>query len=253
MILEIRDLHVSVDNTPILKGVNLTMEKGKVHALMGPNGSGKSTLAYVLMGHPKYKVDSGSVLLDGKDVLAMKPDERAKAGMFLAFQYPMEIEGVSLSQFLLAAIRSRASGHVSIVDFRKELEEKSAMLGLDKSFLGRSMNVGFSGGEKKRAEVLQMAMLKPAIAILDETDSGLDIDSLKVVAGAVNAMRSTMGALVVTHYQRLLNYLEPDVVHVFMDGHIVTTGGMALVKELEAKGYSGMMKELGYKSEFKIL
>lgn len=252
-VLEIKDLHVSIDNKPILKGVNLVVKQGEVHALMGPNGSGKSTLAFVLMGHPKYTVDSGKILLDGKDLLAMKPNERAMAGMFLAFQYPMEIQGVGFSQFLMASLRSRMNGMpLSIADFRGRLNESLDALHLDKSFTSRALNVGFSGGEKKRAEILQMMMLQPKIAVLDETDSGLDIDSLKIVAQSINRMRGPdFGALVITHYQRLLNYLEPDIVHVFIDGRIEKTGDAQLSKELEQKGYKWIEQELGYETIIK--
>lgn len=245
-VLEIIDLHASIDGKPILKGVDLRVEQGRVHAIMGPNGSGKSTLANILMGHPKYQVTKGDIRLNGESVLEMKPDERAKRGLFLAFQYPMEIPGVNFSHFLMAAVRSKGVDEkFSIVDFRKKLDEKCQLLGLDKSFADRALNVGFSGGEKKRAEILQMAMLEPSIAVLDETDSGLDIDSLKIVAEAVNNMRKQTGALVITHYQRLLNYLEPDIVHVFIDGRIVMTGDGSLAHDLERRGYLGIMKDLG--------
>lgn len=253
--LEIKDLHASIDDKQILKGVNLTIRQGEIHAIMGPNGTGKSTLAYVLLGHPRYTIDKGEILLDGSNLLELKPDERARLGLFLAFQYPMEIQGVGFSQFLLSAARSNSNGaKVSLTDFRKKLEEKADLLGLDKSFVSRALNVGFSGGEKKRAEILQMAMLEPKIAILDETDSGLDIDSLKVVASAVNKMRGPgFGALVITHYQRLLNYLKPDYVHVFLDGRIAKTGDDSLARELEQKGYVGMMKELGFETGLSVI
>ena len=252
-VLEIKDLHVSVEGKEILKGVNLTVKQGEVHAIMGPNGTGKSTLAYAIMGHPKYRIDSGTILIDGKNLLDMKPDQRAVNGLFLAFQYPMEIQGVGFSQFLMAAMRSRMNGQkLSIPDFRKRLDECLAELSLDKSFTGRSLNVGFSGGEKKRAEVLQMMMLQPAIAVLDETDSGLDIDSLKIVAQAVNRMRSpSFGALVITHYQRLLNYLQPDIVHVFIDGKIAVTGDSKLAHELDQKGYKWVTDQPDYDTKIK--
>ncbi|MBI2232863.1 MAG: Fe-S cluster assembly ATPase SufC [Candidatus Aenigmarchaeota archaeon] len=237
--LEIKDLHASVDGKIILKGVNLTIKKGEIHALMGPNGSGKSTLSNVLLGHPRYKVESGEITFNGKNLLELKPYERAQLGMFLAFQYPMEIQGVSFAHFLFSAYRKFQSAPITPADFKKTLEEKLAVLDLDKSFVDRYLNVGFSGGEKKRAEVLQMMMFKPQIAILDETDSGLDIDSLKAVATAIKSMHNKdFGALVVTHYQRILNYLQPDYVHVMVDGKIAISGGKELASELEQKGYN---------------
>jgi Fe-S cluster assembly ATP-binding protein len=247
-VLEIKDLHVSVEGKEILKGVNLTIRQGEIHALMGPNGSGKSTLAFALMGHPKYKIESGQILMDGKNVLEMKPNERAAAGLFLAFQYPLEIQGVGFSQFLMASLRSRMNEQkLSIAEFKNKMNENLAVLNLDKSFASRSLNVGFSGGEKKRAEILQMMMMQPDIAVLDETDSGLDIDSLKIVAQTINKMRGPdFGALVITHYQRMLNYLEPDIVHVFIDGKIVMTGDNKLAHELEKKGYKWLEHEFGH-------
>ncbi|MBS3055485.1 MAG: Fe-S cluster assembly ATPase SufC [Candidatus Aenigmarchaeota archaeon] len=244
--LEIKDLHVSIDGKEIIKGVNLKVEKGKIHAIMGPNGSGKSTLANVLMGHPKYKVEKGSITFDGKNVLVMTPDQRAKAGMFLAFQYPVEVAGVSLFNFLRAAYNSINNGHakniekevISVLDFQKLLKEKVKLLQMDESFIYRHLNEGFSGGEKKRVEILQLAVLNPKIAILDETDSGLDIDSVKIVANGVNDLKGTdMGVLLITHYQRILKYIKPDYVHVMINGKIVKSGGEDLAEQLEQKGY----------------
>jgi Fe-S cluster assembly ATP-binding protein len=246
--LEIRDLHVNVGDQEILKGVSLTVKKGEIHALMGPNGSGKSTLAYALMGHPKYEITAGDVLFKGESVLEMEPDERSRAGMFLAFQYPVAIPGVSVANFLRTALNARLSKEengngggpkgISIPQFRKMLKEKMALLEMDPSFAGRYLNEGFSGGEKKRAEILQMAMLEPEIAILDETDSGLDIDALRIVANGVNTLSGPdMGVLVITHYQRLLNYIKPHVVHVMIGGRVVESGGPELALHLEEKGY----------------
>jgi Fe-S cluster assembly ATP-binding protein len=246
--LEIKELHVNVEDQEILKGVSLTVSKGEVHALMGPNGSGKSTLAYSLMGHPKYEITSGDILFRGESVLEMEPDERSRAGMFLAFQYPVAIPGVSVANFLRMALNARMSERdngngrgktgISIPRFRKMLKEKMALLEMDSSFAGRYLNEGFSGGEKKRAEILQMAVLEPEIAILDETDSGLDIDALRIVANGVNTLSGPeMGVLVITHYQRLLNYIKPDFVHVMLNGRIVESGGPELALELEAQGY----------------
>jgi Fe-S cluster assembly ATP-binding protein len=246
--LEIRDLHVGIEDQEILKGVSLTVNKGEIHALMGPNGSGKSTLAYTLMGHPNYKVTAGEVLYKGENILEMAPDERARIGMFLAFQYPVAIPGVSVANFLRMALNARepegGNGNgakqkgISIPKFRKLLKEKMALLQMDPSFAGRYLNEGFSGGEKKRAEILQMAVLEPEIAILDETDSGLDIDALRIVASGVNTLAGpNMGVLIITHYQRLLNYIKPDFVHVMLGGRIVESGGPDLALHLEEKGY----------------
>jgi Fe-S cluster assembly ATP-binding protein len=246
--LEIKDLHVSIGDQEILKGVSLTVNKGEIHALMGPNGSGKSTLAYALMGHPQYEVTAGEVLFKGQSVLEMEPDERSRAGMFLAFQYPVAIPGVSVANFLRMALNARlpddenvngaSKKGMSIPQFRRILKEKMALLEMDPSFAGRYLNEGFSGGEKKRAEILQMAVLEPEIAILDETDSGLDIDALRVVANGVNTLAGPdMGVLVITHYQRLLNYIKPDTVHVMLAGRIVESGGADLALELEERGY----------------
>jgi Fe-S cluster assembly ATP-binding protein len=246
--LEIKDLYVSVDGKEILKGVSLTINKGETHALMGPNGSGKSTLAYTIMGHPKYKVESGDVLFDGKSILDLKPDERAKLGLFLAFQYPVEVPGVTLFNFLWKAIQAnnidskslRASAlPKSIIDYKKEVLEKVKKLNMSEIFLYRPIGVGFSGGEKKRMEILQMAMLKPTIAFLDEPDSGLDIDSLKVVANVVNSIRNPeLGIVMITHYQRILNYIRPDFVHIMLDGRIAKSGGPDIVEKLEQEGYA---------------
>lgn len=242
-LLEIRNLHVRVEDNEILKGVNLTLNRGEVHAIMGRNGSGKSTLSYVLAGKEDYEVTEGEVLLDGENLLEMEPDERAAAGVFLAFQYPIEIPGVATMTFLKAAMnaqrKARGEGELSTPEFMKAIKEASGLLDIKQDMLKRPLNVGFSGGEKKRAEILQMALLQPKLAILDETDSGLDIDALKVVSEGVNRLRSEERAmLVITHYQRLLNHIVPDVVHVFSAGRIAETGGKELALELEAKGYA---------------
>ena len=242
--LEIRNLHVSIENKEILKGLDLTIEQGKVHAIMGPNGTGKSTLAYTLMGHPSYTVTEGEVVFKGQNVLELEPDERSRLGIFLAFQYTVAIPGVTVANFLRTAINSRRRAEnpedkgIPIPEFRKMLKEKMAMLKVDQSFAGRYLNDGFSGGEKKRAEILQMATLQPEIAILDETDSGLDIDALRIVSDGVNTLLSKdLGVLVITHYQRLLNYIKPDYVHVMLGGKIVESGGPDLALHLEEKGY----------------
>lgn len=246
--LKIEDLHVAIDGKEILKGVNLEIKGGEIHAVMGPNGTGKSTLASALMGHPTYEVTSGSVTLDGEDVLDMEVDERAQAGMFLAMQYPSEISGVTNSDFLRSAINSRREegDEISLMKFIRELDSQMGLLEMPSEMAHRYLNEGFSGGEKKRNEILQMMMLKPAIAILDEIDSGLDIDALKVVAKGVNEMRSPeFGCLIITHYQRLLNYIEPDFIHIMMGGKIVMSGGKELAHRLEAEGYDWVKKELG--------
>jgi len=240
--LEIRDLHVAINGTEILRGVDLTMDRGTVHAIMGPNGSGKSTLAQVLAGHPAYAVTAGTVRYEGLDLLDLDPEERARAGVFLAFQYPVEVRGITNSYFLRSAVNAlrkhKGEPELDALDFLQVLEDKLKAIGWDDSFLNRPVNEGFSGGEKKRNEILQLAVLEPKLAILDETDSGLDIDALKTVAGAVNKLRSPERAfLVVTHYQRLLDYITPDFVHVLADGRIVRSGGPELAHELEAKGY----------------
>jgi Fe-S cluster assembly ATP-binding protein len=241
--LEIRDLHVAVEGKPILKGLSLVVNKGEIHALMGPNGSGKSTLANALMGNPKYEITSGSIVLNGVDVLEMSPDERARKGLFLAFQYPTAIPGVSVANFLRMALTARRKElgiekPLPPKEFRALVKEKMALLKMDDAFAGRYINDGFSGGEKKRAEILQMAVLQPEIAILDETDSGLDIDALRIVSAGVNALSGpNLGVLLITHYQRILNYIKPQFVHVLVDGRIVKSGGPELAHELEAQGY----------------
>jgi len=241
----IEDLHVSVEGKEILKGVDLAVEPGEIHALMGPNGSGKSTLANTLMGHPKYKVTRGRALFQGEDILALTPDQRARKGLFLAFQYPVAIPGVSLGNFLRAATRAVRGDALTAGAFRKELMEKMQLLKMDSSFAARYVNDGLSGGEKKRAEVLQMALLKPRIAVMDETDSGLDIDALRTVAEGVNAIHTPeMGVLVITHYQRLLNYIRPQFVHVLVAGRVVKSGGDELVEQLEAQGYDPIIREV---------
>ena len=243
-IFVIEGLHVSVEGKEILKGVDLVVNRGEVHALMGPNGSGKSTLANSIMGHPRYQVTKGRVLFRGEEILAMTPDQRARNGLFLAFQYPIGIPGVVMGNFLRAAVKARRGEDVPIREFRKLLDETLDLLKMDPEFVRRYVNEGFSGGEKKRAEVLQMAMLKPEIAILDETDSGLDIDALKTVADGINALRGPeLGVLLITHYQRILDYVKPDIVHVFYDGRIVKTGGPELAHELEKQGYEWIIKE----------
>ncbi|MBX5464381.1 MAG: Fe-S cluster assembly ATPase SufC [Clostridia bacterium] len=236
--LEIRDLHVSVEEKAILKGVTLTVRGGEVHAVMGPNGAGKSTLAEALAGHPSYRVTRGEALLDGEDLLAMRPDQRARAGLFLAFQYPTEVPGVTNVNFLRTAVNARREKPYTVMEFYRLLQEKMRQLEMDPSFANRYLNEGFSGGEKKRNEILQMALLEPKIAILDETDSGLDIDALRIVSQGVNALRGPqLGILLITHYQRILRYIEPDVVHVMVDGRIVLSGGRELADRLEERGY----------------
>ena len=257
--LNIKDLRVSVENKLILKGLNLEIKQGEIHALMGPNGSGKSTLAYSLMGHPKYEVEGGEVWFKDRNILELTPDERARLGLFLAFQYPTAVPGVSVANFLRTAVNAVRGGEpkaagsngngrrqtgVPVAEFRKMLNEKMELLKMDKSFARRYLNDGFSGGEKKRAEILQMAMLQPEIAILDETDSGLDIDALRIVSEGVNALAGPqMGILVITHYQRILNYIEPDFVHVMVAGQIVESGGADLAHQLESEGYDRYVKQ----------
>lgn len=242
--LSIRNLHVNVEGKEILKGVELTVRPGEVHALMGPNGTGKSTLAYALMGHPSYEVTEGEVWFKGENILELGADERARKGIFLAFQYPVSVPGVSVANFLRTALNARRKAEnpedkgVPIPAFRKLLKEKMDLLKMDHSFAGRYLNEGFSGGEKKRAEILQMAALQPEIAILDETDSGLDIDALRIVSEGVNALRGpNLGVLVITHYQRILNYIQPDFVHIMLGGKIVESGGPELALTLEEEGY----------------
>lgn len=248
--LEIRDLFVALATTPekpIVKGLNLTIKTGEVHAVMGPNGTGKSTFSKAIAGHPDYVITGGEVLLDGKSIAEMEPDERARAGIFLAFQYPSEIPGVSIANFLRAAVQARlAEGEeLDATAYYKRLYSKMDMLKIDRKFTSRSVNEGFSGGEKKRCEILQLAMLEPTFALMDETDSGLDIDALKVVAEGVEAMRGDkLGVLLITHYQRLLDHIVPDFVHVMYDGRIVKSGDKSLALELEAKGYDWVKKEL---------
>jgi Fe-S cluster assembly ATP-binding protein len=248
-LLEIKNLHAEVDGRKILQGLDLTVEKGSVHAIMGPNGSGKSTLAHVLAGKAGYEVTEGSVRLDGEDLLAIAPDERAAKGLFLAFQYPLEIPGVATLTFLRTALnaqrRKRGEPELLVPDFMRRVREAAKHLGIEQDMLRRGVNVGFSGGEKKRNEVLQMALLEPRLCVLDETDSGLDIDALKVVAEGVNRLRSPERAFVViTHYQRLLDHIVPDIVHVLSRGRIVRTGGKDLALELEAKGYAQYQEEM---------
>jgi Fe-S cluster assembly ATP-binding protein len=248
-LLEIKNLHAEVDGRKILQGLDLTVEKGSVHAIMGPNGSGKSTLAHVLAGKAGYEVTEGQVLLDGEDLLAIEPDERAARGLFLAFQYPLEIPGVATMTFLRTALnaqrKKRGEPELQVPDFVRRVREAAKHLGIEQDMLRRGVNVGFSGGEKKRNEVLQMALLEPRLCVLDETDSGLDIDALKVVAEGVNRLRSPERAFVViTHYQRLLDHIVPDIVHVLSRGRIVRTGGKELAHELEAKGYAQYQEEM---------
>jgi Fe-S cluster assembly ATP-binding protein len=245
--LVIQDLHAAIGEKEIVKGLSLTIKSGEVHAIMGPNGTGKSTLAKVIAGHPDYTLTSGDVLLDGKSILEMEADERARAGLFLAFQYPSEIPGVSIANFLRAAVQARmAEGEeIDATGYYKRLYSKMDMLKIDRKFTSRAVNDGFSGGEKKRCEILQMAMLEPKFALMDETDSGLDIDALRIVAEGVNTLRGPgLGVLLITHYQRLLNYIVPDFVHVMYDGRIVKSGDKSLALELEAKGYDWVKKEL---------
>ena len=242
--LVIKNLHVGIEDTDILKGLNLTVRPGEIHAIMGPNGTGKSTLAYALMGHPNYEITDGEVLFKNENILDLDPDERSHLGLFLAFQYPVAIPGVTVANFLRTAINARRKAidpedkGMPIPEFRKMLKERMDMLKMDHSFAGRYLNDGFSGGEKKRAEILQMATLQPEIAILDETDSGLDIDALRIVSEGVNALRGPdFGAVVITHYQRILNYVQPDFVHIMLDGRIVESGGPELALQLEEQGY----------------
>jgi Fe-S cluster assembly ATP-binding protein len=253
--LVIKDLHVSIEDKEILKGVNLTVKPGAVHAIMGPNGSGKSTLAYTIAGHPGYTVTGGEIWYKGQNILELEADERAKLGLFLAFQYPVSIPGVTVANFLRAAINAQRAEEgkdpketaIPMAQFRKDIREKMAQLGIDEGFARRYLNEGFSGGEKKRVEILQMAMLQPTMAVMDETDSGLDIDALRVVSQGVNTLAEQnpeMGVLVITHYQRLLNYIKPQFVSVVMDGRVVREGGPELALELEEKGYDFIREEV---------
>ncbi|MBC8333820.1 MAG: Fe-S cluster assembly ATPase SufC [Anaerolineales bacterium] len=242
--LTIKNLHVSIEGKEILKGVNLEIKKGEIHAIMGPNGTGKSTLAYAMMGHPSYEITEGEIIFEGQNIVEMATDERSRLGLFLAFQYPVAIPGVTVANFLRTALNARRRAKnpedkgISILDFRKMLKEKMDLLQMDHAFAGRYLNEGFSGGEKKRAEILQMATLKPSIAFLDETDSGLDIDALRIVSEGVNALADeNLGVVVITHYQRLLNHIKPNYVHIMFDGRIVESGGPELALRLEELGY----------------
>jgi Fe-S cluster assembly ATP-binding protein len=249
-ILVIKDLHAKVEDKPILRGVDLEIPKGEVHAIMGPNGSGKSTLAQVLMGHPSYEVTQGTITFKGQEITELPPDERARLGMFLAFQYPIEIPGVSVSNFLRTAVGAVRGAPVAPREFIAQLREDLDLVGLDQSFGRRNLNEGFSGGEKKRAEILQLALLKPELAILDETDSGLDIDGVRIVAEAVNRLKSPeIGFCIITHYTRILNFVSPDVVHILLGGRVVKSGGRELADHLEEVGYESVKKEFGYTSD----
>jgi Fe-S cluster assembly ATP-binding protein len=248
-LLKITNLHAEIaeDGTEILKGLDLELNEGEIHAIMGPNGSGKSTLSKVVSGHPAYEVTDGEILFRGQSVLDMQPDERARAGIFLAFQYPVEIPGVSVANFMRTALSAKRGEEVDVFDFQDELEGRMAMLEMDPAFALRSVNEGFSGGEKKRNEILQLAMLQPVLAVMDETDSGLDIDALKIVTAGINkikAERPEMAVLLITHYQRMLNYITPDVVHVMVDGRIIMSGGAELALELEERGYDWVREEV---------
>ncbi|MEQ7325220.1 Fe-S cluster assembly ATPase SufC [Lactococcus garvieae] len=252
--LEIKNLHVSIEDKEILKGVNLTINTNEVHAIMGPNGTGKSTLSAAIMGNPSYTVTEGEILFDGENVLELEVDERARLGLFLAMQYPSEIPGITNAEFMRAAINAKRAedDKISVMDFIKKLDQNMELLNMKEEMTERYLNEGFSGGEKKRNEILQLLMLEPTFAILDEIDSGLDIDALKVVSKGVNAMRGeSFGALIITHYQRLLDYITPDVVHIMMEGRVVMTGGAELAKRLEKEGYAKISEELGieYKEE----
>lgn len=253
-VLEIKDLHVSIEDKEILKGVNLTINTGEIHAIMGPNGTGKSTLSAAIMGNPNYEVTQGEILFDGENILELEVDERARLGLFLAMQYPSEIPGITNAEFMRAAINAKRDedDKISVMQFIKKLDQKMDLLNMPEEMAERYLNEGFSGGEKKRNEILQLLMLEPTFAILDEIDSGLDIDALKVVARGINEMRGeNFGSLIITHYQRLLNYITPDVVHIMMEGCVVMTGDADLARRLEAEGYAGISKELGidYKEE----
>jgi Fe-S cluster assembly ATP-binding protein len=242
--LEIIDLHVRIEEREILKGLNLTVPKGEVHAIMGPNGSGKSTLANAIMGNPKYEVTSGQVLMKGENILDMEVDERSRKGLFLAFQYPCEVPGVRMSNFLRLACNARAGHELEVMEFYDKLETKMKFLDIDDAFMKRYLNEGFSGGEKKRHEILQMMMLEPEFAVMDETDSGLDIDALKVVSEGINKLRGpNLGILIITHYERILRYIQPDFIHILVDGKIVKSGGADLAAHLEEHGYDWITKD----------
>ena len=244
--LKIENLQVEIDGQEIVKGLDLEVGKGEIHAIMGPNGSGKSTLANVLMGHPRYEVTGGSITFEGEDVFELEPDERAKLGMFLAFQYPSEVPGVSVANFLRTAVNSVREEELSPMEMYRLIQEKMNLMQMDPRFAERYLNEGFSGGEKKRNEILQMLMLDPSLAIMDETDSGLDIDALQIVARGVNELRGPeFSAIIITHYQRILRYIEPDHVHVMLDGRLVTSGGKELADDLEEKGYEWVRQEFG--------
>jgi Fe-S cluster assembly ATP-binding protein len=253
--LEIKNLHVRTEEREILRGVDLEISRGEVHALMGPNGSGKSTLANTLLGHPSYEITQGTIVFKGEDITGAEPHERAKAGLFLAFQYPVSIPGVSVANFLRMAINAKRAGEdgepIQVKEFRNQLQHAIELLDVDRAFTSRHLNDGFSGGEKKRAEILQMAMLKPDVAILDETDSGLDIDALRTVAEGVQRLHDEqgLGALIITHYQRILHYVKPEFVHILMDGRIVLEGGVELVERLEREGYDQIRQEFGGQGE----
>jgi Fe-S cluster assembly ATP-binding protein len=248
--LEIKDLHVNVEEKEIVKGINIKIKKGEIHAIMGPNGAGKSTLSYAVMGHPKYKITKGQIILEGEDITSLPPDERARKGIFLAFQYPVSIPGLNLANFLKYAynaskgkdVTNKGEEIVSSLQFQKILKEKMKLLGIKESFVERNLNEGFSGGEKKKAEILQLAVLDPKFAFLDETDSGLDIDALRTVASGINKIASEkIGIVIITHYQRILRYIKPDYVHIMVDGKIVKTGDVGLAEELEEKGYESFV------------
>jgi len=243
--LTIEDLYVSINGEQILKGINLEIDLGKVHVLMGPNGSGKSTLANAIMGNPKYQIDKGKILLDGEDITNLRPNERAKRGLFMTFQYPSEITGVTMSNFLRTALNSIKGEKINVVDFHKILKEKMTELGIDPTFSRRYINEGFSGGEKKKAEVLQMSILQPKYAILDETDSGLDVNSIKIVGDTINKMRNPeRGILIITHYYRILNHITPDAASIMLDGKIVKTGGKELAEEVEKNGFDSFLQQV---------
>lgn len=254
-VLEIKDLHVSIEDKEILKGVNLTLKTGEIAAIMGPNGTGKSTLSAAIMGNPNYEVTQGEILLDGENILELEVDERARLGLFLAMQYPSEIPGITNAEFIRAAMNAgkEDDDKISVMDFITKLDEKMEFLGMKEEMAERYLNEGFSGGEKKRNEILQLLMLEPKFALLDEIDSGLDIDALKIVSKGVNAMRGdNFGAMIITHYQRLLNYITPDVVHIMMDGRVVLSGDAELAARLEKEGYAKVAEELGLKYEEEV-